>query len=415
MTQRLWWWGWMWWLLMTSSSVASTQILMGGNVGNSSTSASVYMTLMGGPLGSWTATEVNAQFVISTAGTFRNLYIEVSAAPGGSTSYVFTVRLNGVGTALTCTVSGSNTSCNDTSNNFAVVAGDEVTLESSPAGGTPTATAPQWSVRFDSTTSSYSLLGSSTNTGNHTNGQFMPVVSMEPGDLTETDVDIIVPTAGTLRNLYVELTAAPGGSDSRGYTLRVNEASTGLTASASGASTTGNNTSNTVAVVAGDRINYIAVVVGAPTAARARIGMTFDADTAGEFIFGLATDNALTGTGTTEYLEMVAGDDNILTTAASQLAQSMTVKAIYIRTSVVAGAGNTVDYTLENNGSTTALTCQMAGGSAVTCNGATDITIANADNLTVKCVPSASAFGGRMSTGLLGFVSESVRRVLLVN
>ena len=86
--------------------------------------------------GLWTsATEFNMETVFPTGGTLRNLYVELPAPPGAGASRTFTVRKNGVSTALTCTIAGAvATSCSDTTNTVSVAARDTAVLLQTPSG-----------------------------------------------------------------------------------------------------------------------------------------------------------------------------------------------------------------------------------------------------------------------------------------
>ena len=69
--------------------------------------------------------------LVPRAGTVRNLYVRVSVDPGNTKTCVYTVMLNGVATALTCTITGNGTTsltASDTTHSFAVVAWDEIGL-----------------------------------------------------------------------------------------------------------------------------------------------------------------------------------------------------------------------------------------------------------------------------------------------
>ena len=69
------------------------------------------------------------------AGTARNLYCDLGTAPGGADTVVFTARLNAADQATTCTISAANTTCNDTSNTFAVVAGNRLSIKAVSSAG----------------------------------------------------------------------------------------------------------------------------------------------------------------------------------------------------------------------------------------------------------------------------------------
>lgn len=70
------------------------------------------------------AAENGINGVCSEPGIFKNLYVKQSVAPGASQTTIYTLRKNGVDTALTCTVSGAGTTASDTTHTVAFAAGD---------------------------------------------------------------------------------------------------------------------------------------------------------------------------------------------------------------------------------------------------------------------------------------------------
>lgn len=69
------------------------------------------------------------------SGTFSNMYVSISGAPGTSASYTFTLYVNGSATSISCVISGSSAkTCSDTSDIATITAGEAITLEAVPAG-----------------------------------------------------------------------------------------------------------------------------------------------------------------------------------------------------------------------------------------------------------------------------------------
>jgi hypothetical protein len=73
-------------------------------------------------------------------------------------------------------------------------------------------------------------------------------------DTSEANTQIVITKDSVISNLTVRLTAAPGGTTSRTFTLRLNGANTALSVTITGAATTGSNTVDTVSVTQFDRI-----------------------------------------------------------------------------------------------------------------------------------------------------------------
>jgi len=74
------------------------------------------------------ATAVNS-FRVPRAGTLRNLYLRHNNPGGSGATITYTVRVNGVATALTIGLASTGSAAADTTNTVAVVAGDYVDIE----------------------------------------------------------------------------------------------------------------------------------------------------------------------------------------------------------------------------------------------------------------------------------------------
>ena len=72
----------------------------------------------------------------------------MSTPPLLLTSWTFTVRKNAVDTAVTCTISGSDTYCTDTTNSAAFSATDLLSLSVVPSG-VPVGAAVGWVANFN--------------------------------------------------------------------------------------------------------------------------------------------------------------------------------------------------------------------------------------------------------------------------
>lgn len=91
--------------------------------------------------GTGTAAEAAAELKIPIArsGIVRNLYVKMATAPAGAVVDTITIRKGGADQALTCTVTAAATTGNDTTNSFAVVAGDELSVKYVSGGGSTAA------------------------------------------------------------------------------------------------------------------------------------------------------------------------------------------------------------------------------------------------------------------------------------
>ena len=106
--------------------------------------------------------------VVPCSGTIDQLYVSGPAAPGAGKSITYTLLVNGVASALTCTISGASQTANsDTTHSVSVSAGDLISIQGTPSG-TPTWTSPiRTSMRFASSDASYPLFGMSNTVQNN--------------------------------------------------------------------------------------------------------------------------------------------------------------------------------------------------------------------------------------------------------
>jgi hypothetical protein len=93
------------------------------------------------PYGAFTqsGTAANVDVPVAVAGTLHVLHVKLSSPPGTASNaeYVLTVIVNGIATAITCTITGTSaTSCADTTHTATVSPGDLLELRASP-GFTP--------------------------------------------------------------------------------------------------------------------------------------------------------------------------------------------------------------------------------------------------------------------------------------
>jgi hypothetical protein len=91
-----------------------------------------FFPIGGGGLSS--TTEANVDLASPASATIKNFTVQLSAAPGTGNSIAFTWRDNATSTAITCTVSGSATSCSDLTHSFTASAGDLLDIQAVTTG-----------------------------------------------------------------------------------------------------------------------------------------------------------------------------------------------------------------------------------------------------------------------------------------
>jgi hypothetical protein len=86
-------------------------------------------------------------YEVVTPGVLTRLYAKSEQTPGAASSYVITVRVNGVNSTLTCTIATGQHACEGAST-VAVVAGDEVQVQFVEVGANTPDTALKTYVTF---------------------------------------------------------------------------------------------------------------------------------------------------------------------------------------------------------------------------------------------------------------------------
>jgi len=328
-----------------ANPVGFSQVIVGGTYDTLAGAGTEYNVLMG--TGVWNATESANHQLMPTAGTISSLYVQLSANVGAGATQIITLMKNGAATALTVTISAGASTGNDTGHSVSFVAGDTVSLRSTVTGapGTPVAT---WSTIWTPTTAGESimLMNLTSNTIQTWYGQLQGV---NVGSATEAYYKAPMPTAGTFSKLYVKLTADPGTApDNYRFYLRKNTANSALTVNVIADATTGNDTVNTVSVVAGDIVNYAIVPENTPsTASTVAMGLVFVSSTSGEsVILGGAALNAPSAAAV-NYYELSGGiNANWDATEANryQLANAMTISKFYVWLNAAPDNGGGVQY-----------------------------------------------------------------------
>ena len=337
---------------------------------------------------SWKATEAPVEEIVGSAGTFKNLYVEVTALASGQTA-TFTLRVNGADTALTLTITGTTTTGSDTTHTVTVAAGDIVSLKavtSATSGGTG-----QIRVSMDYT-------GDTANESLLMGREDAPTADGYCGVDGWTDIDAatftvakqLIATAGTVKKFYVRLDTAPGVGSTNTFTVYKNGSATALTITVSNLDVTGNDTSNSFTVAAGDKLAIFKDESAVAANTAFCWGMVFAATTDGEFpiVAGTGADpsNAATNYNTLTVMNDCAWD----TTEDFRwnAGRASWITNMYVECTTAPGAGNSYTYTLRNNAADTALSVAIAEA-ATTGNDteASGVAIANFDNLSVSSVP----------------------------
>jgi len=111
------------------------------------TAGTYYFPFGGG--GAPSTTESDTKTLVESAAAISNFGVQLSVAFGSGNSGAFTIRDNGVDTAVTCTISGASAvSCNDTTHTFNTTAGHAYTVKLVTTGTITVTPNVQMSVQF---------------------------------------------------------------------------------------------------------------------------------------------------------------------------------------------------------------------------------------------------------------------------
>ena len=401
---------------------ATTQVLVAGSPNDLSATTTMYIPFYGvggnntGTL--WNSVETNEQTVIPADGTLDDLRITLQNAPdlgAGTQSFTFTLRVGAAGTTLGCAISETATTCTD-SDGVAVTAGQLISFESVPAN-TPTVGDAFWTATWTPTTADKTIFmgGTGSNALATSGTDYLAISGTSAVTTNSFDKEIVIPTGGTLRDLYVELGTAPGGVTTRVFTV-TGDAGT-FSCTVTGVETTCNNTSSTLAISAGETYVISSTVTGTPAASIVKYGLVFDPTTEGDWIIAHPSTDTLNDT-TTEYRNVSGAGGVWISTEVDrrQLAQAFTIKNFYVEASGLAGAGNSYVFTPRKGiaDMSATFTC-TTDNTNVQCSDTESITIADDDLLSFEVVPVSTPTVQDATYSFTGFITPTgTRRVMLV-
>ena len=376
----------------------------------------------------WSTNVFNRSQVLASSGKIRNLYVELDAAAGtgADDTYTFTLMYDGAATSLTCAVVQGATTGNDTTHEIDVVAGKVISLRC-VSSGTPSNTPnAQWSMMFSGTTANESLCAGIT-VCNAAAKAYAPISQgAAASTTTENNVRVICPTAGVIKNLYVILDNDPGTDpDAYCFTLRIANAAnsyvltdTALTCTIVANAVSGNDTTHSVTVAAGDWLTLsIDPKLTTPSVApNAQYGFTFVATTDGESV--LLGCSGRIGQVATRYLSLIPYIYSTVGSTTdgqfSQLAQVCTLKNLYVLLSVApdTGAGTqSHTFTIRNNvGNSTAITTTISEAETTGNDTTNAATLAVGNNICLMVVHTNTPADSYASWGLVCYIAPVLFR-----
>lgn len=389
------------------------QVTVGGD--NSSYSmpsnATEYCPIVG--VLDWPAVELDACQVISTPGTIDRLYIEVNGAPGVGESWIFTIRVNGAapGGTPTVTITGAAVAGSDLANSVVVAAGDYVDIQCVGSAAAPANREARWSIRFTGTQARESLiLGCSMDTLNPAATEYCAVQSSQCGILAINQYNQVVPTPGTIKNLYVQLSISPGvNPDGYRFTLFINGIATALTCTVTAPALTASDLVNNVVVAAGDRaqlrVEPLNVPINAPTP---HWGLAFVADIDGESVIMSACTNSV-DVAAVEYMYLCAIRSNWFAGEAgyNQLAQECVFRKMHVWLAAAPGGVASHTLNLRVNGGAGNLTVTITGAATTGSDLVNSDNIPNSAEVDMENTPGGVPAVGAAFWGLVGYIAPT--------
>jgi len=235
----------------------------------------------------WSTVEAGRRQVIPTDGLLTGLSVYMEDDPGVDNTVTYTVRIDGVDTALAVTFDSGEqgTVLHDTAS-IDVTPGQVITISSTPFS-TPT-DMPEyssWGIAFAADVAGESVLMSGTaDDMNPAAAEYYPLGcrGLQNWTTVRSGVSHMFGDACDLYDLYVLLLTAPdNGADTQSYQFEVEDdtVDTLLSVTIEEAATTGNNVANTVSIAAGSWVTMQQTPANTPVASDGYWGMVMFIET----------------------------------------------------------------------------------------------------------------------------------------
>lgn len=244
------------WNLIFTAANANEYPLLHNPTGTMPAAGAVRYISLQGDAG-YSTTEATRTSVIPTSGTLSKMYILLNSTLTGT--FIVTVRVNGVDTALTTTVTAGNTTANNTSNTISVSPGDRVTVSVTNNDGSVLprmAMGLKWSPTVNGEViATYPMAGSQA----ASTTRYYPVMGASIGPTgTEGSAQQIC-SAATIKKLYIYnptpfFTDGEDG-DTIVNTFRLNGSDSSITTTLNATEGAANDTAHTVTCSNGDLIS----------------------------------------------------------------------------------------------------------------------------------------------------------------
>lgn len=369
--------------------------------GTNSPTTTQYTTFSGSGL-AWSTTRTAKVLVMPSAGTISKLYINSTTDPTPG-NYAFTVFKGNTGQSLTCTLPAGATSINDLVNSFSVAQGDTIALQAIPASSPTALVTFQASCIFTSTVTGEScILGVGAAQPSTTATRYVGVQGNNSPTSVEANASQVMPTNGTISELWINLDTSPIGAANYVFTLYKNTSAQTQTVTITGAATSGNDIAHPISITAGDTVSLEIIPNGSPAAVFLSWGFKWVPTIDGESVQLFSGSGAGTANATT-YCP-ISGVNSWNATEANryQLLQACTIKKLFANYGTAPGVGLNRVLTAMNGGSPTTLTATLSGTNT-TVNDTVNSAVITAG--TTASIRDAANIGVASSTSKIGYVT----------
>jgi hypothetical protein len=332
----------------------------------------------------WSATE--DQFCcVPVSGFLTNLRVNLSAAPGVGKSRTIALRVNSVD-ILSVTIS-DNARTGIIVTRAAVVAGDLISMSTTPSGSPASATV-SWCMDFQGSSPQQAVIVAASSTS-ATGLVYVPIMSNQGSGASAPANEVIISTPGTISNLAIFLSSALA-SGTRTFTLRKNGVNQTPVASFAPGDQFKQDNVNSVSVVAGDRL--VIQAGGSATAFTwVAIGMVFTPSTADGYssITCGCPNSPSTSVANYQPVSGAAGSWNASEAAQQHVMNACTLKRLEIRLGTAPGAGKSWQFNVKVNGGYVGMQVSIAD-TATTGAIDLDVPIANGDLIDFESIPTGT-------------------------
>jgi hypothetical protein len=344
------------------------------------------------------------------AGTVQNARLHLSAAPGTGNSTSWTLYVNGSASSVVVTVSDSATDGIDTTHNATVAQGDLLEWKNVHTGGS---FSPNefLSCSFTSTNANESLLTGGSNSVPNSATHYYPISGTFTNTVTtEASAETVMPTAGTLDNLYIygNNGSGPGAGTSYTFTLYKNGVATALTTAISGSTRTNSDTTHSISFVAGDTISLEAAPSGTPVQQAILWSIRFKPTVDGESI--QTAGGALNTGGTyyspiSDFIQSNNADSRFIANYTAYSPVAFTLKTLYANTQPAPGGATSYTFRNWKNGSLASISAAVSGASTQGSDTTHSDSYASGDSIVIERVTSGSVSSVTGGTAFVSYIA----------